>query len=274
MTVGVVSGRTGMHVAYVDESGDDGFPAYSSPLFVLSTIYLHYLQWKSSFERLHALRRELRRDFGFPVNVELHTKQFLLGKNPYRSLGLTPAVRVEIVERFCDLIGALDCRIVNAVIVKPRITVRDYDVLDWAVKVAIQRLENDLKPATRTESRFLLITDPGRVGKMRTTTRRLQRFNYIPSKFGPAPYRAEIQSMIEDPMPKDSKESFFVQAADLVAYVVYLYGLTVTGAGKFSNRMPAEVTAARVDSWLQRLKPSLNLEAAKADPYGVKFLPG
>jgi len=263
-----------MHLAYADESGDDGFPAYSSPLFVLTTIYLRYLQWKPSFERLHALRQQLRRDFGIPVKVELHAKQFLLGKNPYRSFDLTPATRVEIVERHCDVIGALDCRIVNAVIVKPRITVADYDVLDWAVKVAVQRLENDLKPAIRSESRFLLITDPGRVGKMRTTTRRLQRINYIPSKFGPAPYRAEIQSMIEDPLPKDSKESFFVQAADLVAYVVYLYGLTVTGAGKFSNRMPSEVTAARVVSWLERLKPSLNLEAARADPFGVKFLPG
>jgi hypothetical protein len=25
-----------MHIAYYDEAGDDGFPKYSSPLFVLS----------------------------------------------------------------------------------------------------------------------------------------------------------------------------------------------------------------------------------------------
>lgn len=28
-----------MYIAYYDESGDDGFPAYSSPLFVLTALY-------------------------------------------------------------------------------------------------------------------------------------------------------------------------------------------------------------------------------------------
>ena len=239
-----------MHLAYFDESGDDGFPSYSSPLFVLTALYLHYLNWKATLEQIHDFRRRLRSAAGLPVRLEMHTRQFLLGKRPYRDLLIGEADRAQVIDTFCDLVAALDLQIVNVVIVKPRILKRDYNVLDWAVKAAVQRIENDLKPAVHAENRFLVITDPGRVGKMRATTRRLQRVNFIPSKFGPTQYRAEIRSLIEDPLPKDSKESYFIQLADLVAYIVYLHSLAAMGGGSFPNRLPGEVDTARVDQWL------------------------
>ena len=41
-----------MFIAYYDESGDDGYPNYSSPLFVLTSLYLHYLNWKDTFHKI------------------------------------------------------------------------------------------------------------------------------------------------------------------------------------------------------------------------------
>lgn len=262
-----------MQIAYYDESGDDGFPRYSSQFFVLSAVYVHYLNWKDCLEAIRDFRRGLKESFGLPVRMEMHTKHFLLNKNPYRELGIEDSHRKHIVGLFCDLIGNLDVRIINVVIVKPRIRKPDYDVLDTALTYSIQRVENDLNPAANPEAKFMIITDPGRVGKMRKTSRRIQRINFIPSKFSPSRYRREIQSLIEDPLPKDSKESYFIQMADVVSFVIYLYSVTVTGIGAYPRRLRALVRPKEVEGWMDRLKPSLNLQASRSDPYGVVFHP-
>lgn len=260
-----------VHIAYYDESGDDGYPRFSSPVFALAACYVHHLNWKGAFEAIHEFRRALRLQHGIPVKWEIHTKHLLLGKRPYRGLALTDATRVAIVEEFCDLIAQLDLKVVNVAIVKPRILFAGYPVLDTAFKYSIQRIENDL--AQNPTNRFLIISDEGRLGAMRGTARRIQRINFIPSKFGATPYRREIRALIEDPLPKNSKESYFIQLCDLVAFVVYLHVLATTGSGTFHARLPAHVTPALVDSWLERMKPSLNLAAAPEHPFGIKIHP-
>jgi hypothetical protein len=261
-----------VHIAYYDEAGDDGFPKYSSPFFVLTALYLHYMNWRPAFEQIQDFRRQLRLSHGFPVKTELHAKHFLLGKNPYAALKLPDQARIDIVGLFCDLVASLDVQIINVVIVKPRILKSDYAVLDTALKYSVQRIENDLKPAVNAQNKFLIITDEGRVGKMRKTTRRVQRINFIPSKFGPSSYRSDIRALIEDPLPKNSGESYFIQLADLVAQVVYFQAVVETGVGKFHGRTPAQVTPALITTWLDRLKPSLNLQAAP-HPHGIMYHP-
>jgi hypothetical protein len=262
-----------MHIAYYDESGDDGFPSHSSELFVLSALYLHHQNWKTAFDAIRGLRQHLKGSFAFPVKLELHTRQLLLDKNPYRALKLNGDDRVRIVDQFCDLIASLDVRIVNVAIVKPRITSSTYSVLDRALTYSVQRIENDLEPSSDPSARFMIITDEGRVGKMRSTTRRVQRINPIPSRFGQGAYRKEITTLIEDPLPKRSQESYFIQLADLVAYVTRLYTATKTGHGGFPSRLPPSVTPAKIAEWMDRLKPSLNTRASGDDPYGVVMYP-
>lgn len=273
LTTETVINQETMHLAYFDESGDDGFPRYSSPLFVLSCCYLHYLSWKPTFERLLAFRRQLAKDFGLPVKVELHTRYFLLNKKPYRGFGIADEDRVAIIMQFCQLIATLSLRVVNTAIVKPRVASSRYDVLDWALKMSIQRVENDLNPTRNTSARFLMITDEGRVGKMRSTARRMQRINFIPSKFGAETYRKEIEALIEDPLPKDSKDSFFIQICDLIAFVVYLHCLTATGTGVYTRRLAAVVSPELVVQWMEQLKPILNLQARRANEFGIVIHP-
>ncbi len=263
-----------MHLAYIDESGDDGFPSYSSPLFALSASYLHYLNWKAVFEQILEFRRQLKREIGLPVKLEVHAKYFLLNKNPYRQFGIADADRIRVISAFCDLVSSLELKFVNAVIVKPRILRQDYNVLDWALRMSIQRIENDLDPGRNPTARFLMISDEGRVAKMRATARRMQRVNFIPSKFGAGAYRKEIQSLIEDPLPKDSRDSYFIQLCDLVAFVVYSHCLTATGVAAFSNRLAALITPAQVTAWMDQLKPSFNVLASASDPYGIVVHPG
>lgn len=262
-----------MYLAYYDEAGDDGYPTYSSPLFVFSACYLHHLHWKTTFQALIEVRRQMKSDYGIPVLMEMHWRHFLLDKEPYRSIGLSEAAKLAIIGAYCDALAQLNIKFVNICIVKPRVQSHGYQVLDTAFKYSIQRIENDLDPTSNPDNRFMIITDPGRVGKMRKTARRIQRVNYIPSKFGPDSYRKEIETLIEDPLPKDSDQSFFIQSCDLVSYLVYLDRIRRTGSGSVPNRLPNAVDSTQVEDWLNRLLPSLNTQAATEDPWGVKEHP-
>ena len=133
-----------MYIAYYDESGDDGYPKYSSPLFVLSAIYLHYLNWKDVFENISEFRKQLKKDFNLPIKMEFHIKYFILNKNPYRKLQISDDDRLLIIELFCELISNREISTINVVINKKNILSQDYNVLDNALKYSIQRIENDL----------------------------------------------------------------------------------------------------------------------------------
>lgn len=261
-----------MYLAYYDEAGDDGYPKYSSPLFVLSCVYVHQDSWQSTYAQLCEFRRRLNTDFRLSAKTELHTKHFLLNKNPYRKLGLSDGQRVLVLDHSCDFMNQLPVKVVNVVINKTAIRLPDYPVLDRALTYSIQRIENDLRESD-PEEKFLVITDPGRLGKMQKTSRRIQRINFIPSKFHTGSYRREIQCMVEDPLPKDSAQSYFIQMADMLTCMIYLYCLASLSAGAFHNRMPDQVDAGKVTDWLSRLKGIINLKAAKSHPYGIVIYP-
>jgi hypothetical protein len=259
-----------MHLAYYDESGDDGHPSTSTDLFVLSAVYLHHQDWKETFQRIRDFRRGIAKTHGLPFSLEFHTREFLLNKKPYRGLALSPDRRREILELFCHLTGNLTLRIIKVVINKKAIKWAGYPVLENAFTYSIQRIENDLKQAG---ARFLIITDEGRVGKMRQTARRIQRFNPIPSKFGAEAYRKEIENLVEDPLPKNSKESYFTQLADMISYVVSLHQRAELELGPFPGRLAGVIDFAGVQTCLDLIKPSLNLKAAPAHTYGIVCYP-
>jgi len=206
--------------------------------------------------------------------MEFHTKHFILNKNPYRKFQISDDDRLLIIKLFCELIFNLKLSIINVVINKENISpnTSSYNVLDNALKYSIQRIENDLKKIDPTK-KFMIITDQGRIGKMRMTTRKMQRINFIPSKYNIKPYSQEIKSLIEDPLEKDSKESYFIQLTDLVSFIIYLYSVYKLGVGKIPNRIPRKVDKEKIIELLEKLKGSLNLNASKPDLYGVVYYP-
>jgi hypothetical protein len=259
-------------IAYFDESGDDGFPATSSSLFALSAIYLHYQGWQMVYREISEFRRYLRSQYTIPVKMELHTRDFLLNKKPYSVLRIADDQRVLVIEDCCRLLASLEIQSINVVINKSTIRNPNYDVLSTAFAYAVQRLENTLN-VVDPANRFMIIVDPGRVGKMRKTARRIQRINYIPSRYSSSHYRREIQRLIEDPLEKDSRESYFIQFCDLIAYLVYQHKQLELGLGTPPRRMPEAFSHDLVTSWLDILKPILNLQASRSDPHGIVCYP-
>lgn len=260
-----------MHFAYYDESGDDGYPAHSSNLFVLTALYLHFTGWPDALERLLDLRRQLKAQYSLPVKVEFHTSSFLKKKRPFTGYTLSNDQRLQIITDFCGAIAALRARVVNVCIVKDRITSAGYDVLDTAFKYSIQRVHNDLH-ATNPDHKFLIITDEGRHVVMARTARRIRRYNIVPSQYG-APRDIRIATLLEDPLPKESQRSFFVQAADVIAFVVYLYTSFEIGQGMRIARRLRYISQSQVSDWMKALEPVLNTNASAADPYGVVIHP-
>ncbi len=263
-----------MQIAYYDESGDDGNPG-SSPLFVLTALYMHFLGWKDCQSAIYDFRKWLKENFQIPIRMEIHSKGFILNKNPYRDLKISNSNRKAIIGLLCELVATLEVKVINVVIVKPKIVNATYDILDTALKYSVQRIENDINPALNPNRKFIIITDSGRVGKMRKVTRKIQKINYIPSKYSATAYRKEIKSLIEDPLPKDSKESYFIQLCDLIAHVVYNYAIKETKVGSYHGRLPGIVgdVDATIKDWMDRLKPIFNLNASSDNEYGIVFHP-
>jgi hypothetical protein len=262
-----------LQIAYYDESGDDGFPGYSSPLFVLTAIYLEHEEWKPIYTKIVDFRKTLKTKYGLPVSMEMHANPFLQRKKPFIGFGWLPSDRNAIVSDFCDFIATLNVKVINVVIVKPRVQLNSYSVLETALKYSVQRIENDICDESDPSKRFLIITDEGRVGMMRKVTRKIQRFNFIPSMYGPTPYRQEIRCLIEDPLPKSSRQSYYIQLADIVAYIIYLHASYQTGAAPIPKKLRPHLNAATVTNWMDRLTPSLNLLACATDPYGIVYHP-
>lgn len=261
-----------MYLAYFDETGDDGYPKYSSELFVLTSVYLHYQNWKDLYKKNLTFRTQLKNTVGFPVKTELHTKKLLLNKNPYKKFCWDDQQRLLLLLSIADFIGGLNLKVINVCIDKRKITsqTQQYyqDILDKALTFNIQRIENDLKKSDPS-LKFMIITDEGRVGKMRKTTRRIQKINFIPSQYKPSTYRQDIELMIEDPLPKDSKESFFIQIADFISYFVFLYLL---GKPKWHNRLQW-LNQKDVEEIIKKLSPVFNLDATKKNQYGIVCYP-
>jgi hypothetical protein len=259
-----------MYLSYFDESGDDGYPKYSSEIFVLTSGYFHYQKWQEIYNSIKDFRKQLNQDFGIPVKLEFKAREFILNKNPYRNFNISDDGRKEIFGIIADFLGSIDIKFINVVINKKKIPKQEYPVLENAVKFNIQRIENDLK--IDPLNKFLIITDEGRVGKIRHTTRKIQRINIIPSKFI-GRYRKEIRLMIEDPLPKKSQESYFIQMCDFVAFLVYLYGIKKFSGGNWSKRLSLILSENELIDFMNKIKPALNLKASNNNEYGIVCYP-
>ena len=219
-------------IVYCDETGDDGLNTSSSDTFILTSLYMPSDSWQKNYDSIKQFRKDLKRDFGFHAGQEMHTKQFLSDKNPYREYNWSKEQKQEILKRFTLMIASLDISIVNVVIDKTKISSSDYKILENALTYNIQRIEND----SHGDWNYLIITDKGRISPMRKTARAIRAFNPIHSQFG-GYINKPIRYLIEDIMEKDSSESYFIQICDFVSYFVHLFYKTRYRKENLPNRV-------------------------------------
>jgi Protein of unknown function (DUF3800) len=258
-----------VRLVYCDEAGDDGYPRSSSKLFALSSLYVAASRWRDVFEQLRRCRRQIKANINLPVRQEIHTRDFLVAEGVYQKLRLSDSQRRDTLSLICECVGqaglTAGLRIVNVVIRKPLIIKQSYQVLDTAITYSVQRVKNDIG-----DEEFMVFPDDGRPVKTREIIRRIQAFNIVPSKYG-ASRSMPIKSLIEDPVLKDSRESYFLQFADTVVSIVYWQALLENGF-PLAKRIAAVAQPHIITNWLDLLKPALNTKAAP-HPYGFKYHP-
>jgi hypothetical protein len=266
-----------MYLAYLDESGDDGYPKTKSQLFALTSTYMNESTWKENFAEIKKIRKVFYKKYWLAARSELHTRDFMANDDRYIHLHLSEKQRVSLLDEYATGISKLKIKVINCVTDKTKITNNNYKVLDNCLNFSIQRVENDLRAIDKKlkednkfveTSRFIMIVDPGREAKMISTARRIQTINFIPSQFGPHPYRSEIKKLIEDPLPKVSHQSYFIQISDFIVSVIFLYMKIELGIGKMPSRIPKSIDFAKLKEWLDILKPVLNFQASKKNKYG------
>ena len=103
-------------IAYFDETGDDGFVNSSSDDFVLTSIYTKTTSWQKNYNVMKNYRALLKEKYGFHSTVEMHTKNFLTDKNPYRNYGWTKEQKQKILITYTKCIAEqMDFSCVNVI---------------------------------------------------------------------------------------------------------------------------------------------------------------
>lgn len=259
------------YIAYFDETGDDGNNTNSSATFLLTSMYMPTNSWQKNYDIITDLRKKLKQKYGFHIKEEMHTKHFLCDKDPYRRYNWSKDEKKEILKEYTLAISKLDMSIINVMIDKRKIQRPDYKVLENALTYNIQRIEND----SNGRWNYIIITDKGRISPMRKTARRIRAYNPIHSKFSTQIKNQPINSLIEDILEKDSKESYFIQICDFISYFTHLYQKCCAEKNPLPNRIANCIDTKFIGSVLQTLKVNgkLNLNANKGSSYGIVKYP-
>jgi hypothetical protein len=252
-----------MYLMYVDESGDTGLIGSPTRYFILSGIVLHELRWRDYLEQLIEFRKRMLKTFGLHLREEIHASQFIT--NPKNVGRIRKNNRLTILRDFANELSTMsDLNVIN-VIVDKNGKPADYDVFDMAWKALIQRFDNthshnNFRGPQNPEDKEIIIADNTDIKKLTTLIRQIRRFNPIPNNIqhGPGYRDLRIRYMIEDPNFRDSKDSYFIQAADLSAYLLYQHYLPCAYMKKKSGQ-----------NYFLRLDPILCKVASSTDPLGI-----
>lgn len=111
---------------------------------------------------------------------------------------------------------------------------------------------------------MLLIADEGRAAELRKVARRSKRHNPVGSKFGgwaggKTWKNIPNDRLVEDPVFRSSAQSYFLQAADFIAYALLKSEVTPT----------PNVRRYGLDKAYDRLRPICATVASAADPRGL-----
>lgn len=264
-----------MYLVYADESGDSGLAGTpgargQTEFFVISGIIVHETHWNEIFQRFLDLRRNLSRRHSIPQRIAFHAYDMVNGHGDFHhsQYGLTRPQRFQIYREIFEFLSQLPqmMRVLNVFIRKDRITDPDTDVFEWGWQLFIQRFHNylDRGGQHRLDDEYgLLFTDRTRDDHLRRLMRRMRAFNYVPSRFeGGVPRRILISRVLDDPVPRASPHSYYVQMADLIAFALARRDFPRGSLRRFG-----------FEGYFDLLDPLLLREASQHDPQGVVYWP-
>jgi hypothetical protein len=225
-----------LEFAYVDDSGDPGMKAGATQTMGLGCVIISAWQWTNALDMMQELRRGIHEDYGIRMRDEVKGEWLVGIKKHFREARLGDGQLRDIYQRHMRMAGCLSPGGVFAVVIdKNKIRRRDTDVEDMAWTMLFQRLRYR---TLVTGMPIMLIHDQTSDYKaLRGRWRKYRRHS-----FDPAGERVEAPLLIEDPVSRDSSQSYFIQLADLAAYAATRRVLPA--AGKRITRCSPEMWLA------------------------------
>ncbi len=212
-----------MFLVYCDESGDVGTLNSPSKYFVLSGIIIHELKWKQMLDEMIQFRRDLKSKYGLLLKEEIHASVFINGTPKLRH-GAHRNDRLRILIDCLHFINSRDyISIVTVRCDKSKRKDKD-EVFYRTWNFFVQRIENTVMhknfDSPNSIDTAILVPDQGNTATIRGIVRKMRKYNPInhKSSYGPGARMIEVKHVIKDPVFRDSKDSFFHQMVDVVAY--------------------------------------------------------
>jgi hypothetical protein len=213
-----------MYLAYIDESGNTG---KGSRTYALGCVLVEAARWPDTFDRVIGFRQDLRRLFGVPVRAEVKANYLLRNGGPFRRLALSERARRTIYRQHLRLVGKLGLRAFAVVVDKAtaaaRYPGRPPDDVAW--EYMLQRLERFSTKgpggAAHPPTWTMIVHDEGDAAAVRKRVRKSRRAGSAGSMLGSGVLRRPFDRLIDDPVPRNSQQSYFLQLADLTAYASF-----------------------------------------------------
>ena len=253
-----------MYLMYVDESGDSGLAGSPTNFFSLSGLVIHESRWRDFTTQMATFRKTMRTVYGLPLRTEIHASHFI------RSApvpGMQKHIRLAILRNFIDEIAKQDFISLTNVVVDKTGKPNSYDVFENAWQTLFQRFENTLKygnfPGGHRNDFGIVLTDATDGQKLQKMVRRMSVHNPVPNMAwaGPGYRNLPLLRIIEDPHPKDSKTSHFIQACDVAAYFLLQ-----------KHKANALVRKLGAQNYFDRFLPVLNTRASRTGGLGIVHL--
>jgi hypothetical protein len=265
-----------MYFIYADESGDTGLTKPGgSPFFVISGLIIHESFWNEFFQEIVDLRRDFNKRYGIPQRTPFHATDIVNGHDAYHhsQYGMTTQDRFDLYREVLEFLAKHKGMIyvLNVFIQKNKFIKRDQDVFEWGWKIFIQRFHNTLFPGDAKapggqlsgQGDFgFLINDRTHDDQLRHLMRQMRAFNYIKSRTGLGYRNILATQVLDDPAPRNSRHSYLVQMADLIAFAL---------ARRDFPR--PKLKPHGFENYFDILDPILLKSADKNHPQGIVYFP-
>jgi hypothetical protein len=247
-----------MHIAYVDDSGDER-------TFALGVVLVPAGQWLEVHDQLVAFRRGIRDSRDFRMRRELKAVDFLSRGGPWHKLQVDIRTRLGIYRAALRELRDLSPVVRTfGVVIPDRMDTRlRVGAVEAGWDIILERLE---RFCFHEKTHCLLMPDEGDPLVVRKLARRKRRFGYAPSAFGGESRRVPFRQLVDDPAHRNSKNTYLGQWADLVAYAAFR---RIVPRGDFPLNMWDTMEGARLGevNQIERRKGSM-------EPPGIIVWPG
>jgi len=241
---------------YVDESGDPGTGAYSSPHYILSGLIVSQDNWEKYLRRLKSFRKSLKATYGLNQRIEIHASELIRINKLTEYRKITKTNRINILKDYCGQIPVLfdTAKIINVCLKKDGFSEQS-SIQEVAWSRIIQRYDTYLKKVAGDKG--IIVADDTDGNQIMALLRKMRVYNPLPSHFSGS-YDSPTDSIIEDLFQRSSHHSYFIQTVDVIAHVLYRKEYPKGSLKKFG-----------LEYQFQRLESVLLKEASKNDVYGI-----